>query len=164
MTARDTLHTIVQGWADRNGGDQLTAQALLDAYRAEVLREAAGELDAASIVPGPRHAAALLRGLGDTGRPSRFHATPAEIDAFLRFHFAEDTLLRYQWAIGDAAAHEAAVDARALQPEVPAGHTLRAAFVAAWQEGASDAADLIDPAKGGGHYPSMLVDFTPKES
>jgi hypothetical protein len=33
--------------------------------------------------------------------PSRFHASPAEIDAFLRQHFAEDVLLNYYRAVGD---------------------------------------------------------------
>jgi hypothetical protein len=77
MTARDTLHTIVQGWADRNGGDPLTAQALLDAYRAEVLREAADAvLDCAmpaSATTGQRvgvsRALDVLRRLADTVRP-----------------------------------------------------------------------------------------------
>lgn len=103
-------------------------------------------------------------GQGWARKPNRFHATPREIDAFLRHHFAEDTLLRYQWAIGDAAAHEAAVEVRALQPDVADGHTLRASFIAAWEEGASDAADHIDPAEGGGHYPSELINLTPKEN
>jgi hypothetical protein len=96
-------------------------------------------------------------GQGWARKPSRFHATPAEIDAFLRVHFAEDTLLRYQQAIGNRAVAEAAVDARALQPHVDDGFTLRASFIAAWQEGASDAADHIDPRRDGGPYPSTLV-------
>ena len=48
--------------------------------------------------------------------PSRFHATPREIDAFLRHHFAEDTLLRYQQAIGRQAVSEDAL-ARLAQYE-----------------------------------------------
>ena len=97
-------------------------------------------------------------------KPSRFHATPAEIDRFLREHFAEDTLLRYQQAIGNAAVRDAAVDARALQPQVAEGITLRASFIAAWQQGTSDVADHIDPAQGGGPYPSELINPTPKEN
>jgi hypothetical protein len=66
------------------------------------------------------------RGHVSAPKPSRFHATPAEIDAFLRHHFAEDTLLRYQWAIGDAAAHKAAEEQRdRLTPDESAAMKLR---------------------------------------
>ncbi|MFD3970183.1 hypothetical protein [Streptomyces cyaneofuscatus] len=40
-------------------------------------------------------------------RPSRFSATPAEVDAFLRQHLAEDTYLSFQQAIGAHALEEA---------------------------------------------------------
>jgi hypothetical protein len=33
-------------------------------------------------------------------KPSRFHASPAQIDAFLRQHFAEDALLNFYQAVG----------------------------------------------------------------
>lgn len=36
-----------------------------------------------------------------TAQPSRFHASPAKIDAFLREHFAEDALLNFYRAVGD---------------------------------------------------------------
>jgi hypothetical protein len=39
--------------------------------------------------------------------PSRFHASPAEIDAFLRQHFAEDVLLNFYRAVGDEVLDEA---------------------------------------------------------
>jgi hypothetical protein len=101
----------------------------------------------------------LLVEVRAVGRPSRFHATPAQIDAFLREHFAEDTLLRHQWAIGDAAAHEAADDiTRRADEKFDLGVSSK------WHDGMHDAADWIDPAKDGGHYPSVLVDFTPKDS
>jgi len=66
----------------------------------------------------------LLIEVRAVGRPSRFHATPAQLDAFLRVHFAE-------------------------------------AGMGPLQNAMLHAADLIDPAKDGGHYPSELADFTP---
>jgi hypothetical protein len=88
--------------------------------------------------------------------PSRFHATPAEIDAFLRFHFAEDMLLRYQQAIGNRSASEAARDIRTESHSPLAGTK--------FTEGMTFAADHIDPLRGGGHYPSELINLTPKEN
>jgi hypothetical protein len=83
-------------------------------------------------------------------RPSRYSATPAEIDAFLCEHFAEDVLLRYQWAVGSAVLDEACNDLR----------------TAAEREGIADdvqdwatAADYIDPKKDGFRLPSNLVSF-----
>ncbi len=43
---------------------------------------------------------------------SRFHATPAEIDAFLRRHVAEDVLLHYYQAVGDEILDEALTHGR----------------------------------------------------
>lgn len=96
-------------------------------------------------------------GRGWARKPSRFHATPAEIDQFLRFHFAEDTLLRYHWAIGDRAVTEAAVDVRSDTNlrQLEAEHQLA--------EYGRELADLIDPMKSGGHYPSELINLIPKE-
>lgn len=90
-------------------------------------------------------------------KPSRFHATPAEIDQFLREHFAEDRIQLYQWAIGDWAVTEAALDVRSDTNlrQLEGEHQLA--------EYGRELADLIDPMKGGGHYPSVLMDFTPKE-
>ncbi len=57
----------------RVGYDHAQAVSMLDAYdairRKVVLAEAAAELDAASILPGPQHAAALLRDLASRPRP-----------------------------------------------------------------------------------------------
>lgn len=39
--------------------------------------------------------------------PSRFHASPTEIDAFLRQHLAEDVLLNFYRAVGDEVLDEA---------------------------------------------------------
>lgn len=86
-----------------------------------------------------------------TEKPSRFYAAPADINAFLLQHFAEDTLLRYQQAIGYHAVAEATRDMRmdtnicqlnGNQAEAEYGRHL---------------ADLIDPAKGAGHWPTQLV-------
>jgi hypothetical protein len=40
-------------------------------------------------------------------QPNRFHASPAEIDAFLREHFAEDVLLNFYRTVGDEVLDEA---------------------------------------------------------
>lgn len=123
-------------------------------HQAEVIQhlvtEALGQLSAPAqvrVVPAGR-----IEG------PSRFTATPAQIDAFLRIHFCEDRIQRYQWAIGDAAAHEAAEEQRAeiLKSDIP-GSPATPQYVAGWR----DAADLIDTAKGGGHYPAKLIDLRP---
>ncbi|MFE6785130.1 hypothetical protein ACFVFF_23025 [Streptomyces sp. NPDC057680] len=86
-------------------------------------------------------------------RPSRFSATPAQVDEYLRRILAEDTLLNYQRAIGNKAVEEAAMD---IRMEIA---TLRVNGVLEpgkdWA--ASSVADHIDPAKGGGHYPSKLL-------
>lgn len=97
----------------------------------------------------------LLVEVRAVGRPSRFRATPAEIDQFLREHFAEDRIQLYQWAIGDAAAHEAAEEQRVEFGEISAQGR---------RGGWHGVQDFIDTAKGAGHYPSELIDFTPKES
>jgi len=78
-------------------------------------------------------------------KPSRFSATPADVDRYLRTILAEDTYLKFQRVIGDIAVEEAAKDLR-MQ------HAAREADVE-WL----DAADHIDPMKGGGHYPSQLL-------
>jgi hypothetical protein len=98
----------------------------------------------------------LSRLAGDTGEsrpPSRFHATPAEIADFLGRHFAEDVHLNYQRAIGNRAVEEAAKDLRtvAAKLEAEGEKTTPREF--------RDAADEIDPLKGGGHYPSSLIRF-----
>lgn len=86
-------------------------------------------------------------------RPSRFTATPAEVDAYLRTILAEDTYLRYQQAIGDRAVEEAAKDIRMETASLKAHGVLE--LDKDWA--ASDAADHVDPLKGGGPYPSQLL-------
>ncbi|MGW2939646.1 hypothetical protein ACWDA7_50120 [Streptomyces sp. NPDC001156] len=78
--------------------------------------------------------------------PSRFDATPAEVDRHLRRILAEDTCLRYQQTIGGLAVAEAA---KAVRMEVVLPGTPDAK---AWWE----AADFFDPLNGGGRYPSQL--------
>ncbi|MEU8907003.1 hypothetical protein [Streptomyces mirabilis] len=85
--------------------------------------------------------------------PSRFQATPAEVDQHLRRILAEDTYLRYQQAIGGMAVTEAAKDARDRVDgaDIP-GSPVSSDYV----KGHLDGADYIDPAKDGGPYPSEL--------
>lgn len=49
----------------------------------------------------------------ENSQPSRFHASPAEIDAFLREHIAEDALLNFYRAVGDEVLDEALSHGRA---------------------------------------------------
>lgn len=86
-------------------------------------------------------------------KPSRFSATPAEIDRYLREIFAEDTYLRYQRTIGNLAVEEAARDIRMETAALKANGVLEFDKYRPCR----DAADQIDPAKGGGHYPSQLL-------
>jgi hypothetical protein len=45
VTTRDTLTEIVRQWTERNGGLPETPEAVVDAYRAEVLAEVADMAD-----------------------------------------------------------------------------------------------------------------------
>lgn len=87
-------------------------------------------------------------------RPSRFSASPAEVDHYLRTILAEDVYLSYQQAIGRKVSSEAADDIRnevkINDPESPANET--------WLT----AADVIDASDMGGPYPSELVRFNSK--
>lgn len=80
--------------------------------------------------------------------PSRFDAAPAEVDQHLRRILAEDTYLRYQQAIGIRAVIEAVGETRTTD--------LPQDYIDMFDNGAKWAADLIDPAKGSGPYPSQL--------
>jgi hypothetical protein len=84
-------------------------------------------------------------------RPNRYRATPAEVDWFLRKILTEDTLLNYQRAIGNRAVEEAAKDQRAdTNLRQLEGEQELATY-------GRELADLIDPLKDGGHYPSQLL-------
>jgi len=80
--------------------------------------------------------------------PGRFDATPAEVDQHLRRILAEDTYLRYQQAIGARAVAEAVDETRSTD--------LPDDYIDMFDNGAKWAGDLVDPAKGGGPYPSRL--------
>lgn len=58
-------------------------------------------------------------------KPSRFHASPAQIDAFLRERFAEDALLNFYRAVGDEVLDEIQTSGqtfRRLQEQAQAKH------------------------------------------
>jgi hypothetical protein len=87
--------------------------------------------------------------------PSRFDASPAEVDQHLRRILAEDTYLRYQQAIGGAAVHEAAKDITndSWSRRDQFGRYEREDYEA----GMRKASELVDPAEDGGPYPSQLL-------
>ena len=89
----------------------------------------------------------------ETALPSRFASTPLMVEQHLSAVLAEDVHLRYQQAIGSYAVGEAAkslrMDANLRQLE---GNHEEAAE-------ARELANLIDPLRGGGPYPSALVRF-----
>ena len=89
-----------------------------------------------------------------TGLPSRFHATPAEIDAYLRTILAEDVYLRFQQAIGEHALAEAVEDAGTVR----ASADNDGLYNADWREGWDDAIQRIDPAENG-PCPTRLIEF-----
>jgi hypothetical protein len=86
-----------------------------------------------------------------TTAPSRFNATPAEINRFLRQHFAEDVLLRHQQRVGREAVAEAAADLfhRSLNPTVSDE----------FREGLRYAAGYLDSPNAPGPWPSEFVKF-----
>jgi hypothetical protein len=86
--------------------------------------------------------------------PSRFTATPAEVDAYLRTVLAEDTYLRFQQEIGAQALHEVVEDAQ----KVRASADNDGLYNADWREGWDDAIERVDP-DSCGPSPSTLVEF-----
>jgi hypothetical protein len=86
--------------------------------------------------------------------PSRFTATPAEIDAYLRSILAEDTYLRFQQAIGDHAIAQTIEDADAVRTAADN----EGLHNSDWCEGWDDLRDRVDP-DGNGPYPTGLVEF-----
>ncbi|WP_329131425.1 hypothetical protein OG552_10175 [Streptomyces sp. NBC_01476] len=84
--------------------------------------------------------------------PSRFAATPAEVDVYLRSILAEDTYLRYQQAIGSEAVREAMDDATAYR-----NCDDNASKKQAWRSGIDDALGYVDPDGDVGPYPSNLL-------
>ncbi|WP_411092286.1 hypothetical protein [Streptomyces sp. 049-1] len=94
----------------------------------------------------------LLPAIGDAPRPSRFHATPADVDAYLRTLLAEDVYLRFQQAIGYAALAEATEDAATVRAQADNDGL----YNADWREGWDDAIQRVDPDQNG-PTPSSLV-------
>lgn len=88
----------------------------------------------------------------EASRPSRFSATPFQVDAFMRTVLAEDTYLRYQQAIGSEAVREAMGDAQSYR-----NCDDNAQMKQAWRSGIDDALGYIDPDGDGGPYPSQLL-------
>lgn len=98
--------------------------------------------------------AALRERIREAARPSRFSATPAEVDAFLRQRFAEDTYLGFQQAISAHALEEAVEDAGAVR----ASADNDGLYNADWREGWDDAIERVDPDRNG-PCPARLIQF-----
>jgi hypothetical protein len=90
--------------------------------------------------------------------PSRFSATPAEIDAYLRVILAEDVHLRFQQAIGEHALAEAVEDAGTVR----ASADNDGLYSGDWREGWDDAIERIDPDRNG-PCPVKLIEFPTAE-
>jgi hypothetical protein len=89
-----------------------------------------------------------------TDLPSRFNATPAEVDAYLRTILAEDTYLSYQQTIGEHALTEAVEDVQTIR----AAADNEGLYNADWREGWDDVIDRIDPDRNG-PCPAKLIEF-----
>lgn len=92
-----------------------------------------------------------------TKLPSRFHATPAEVDAYLRTILAEDVYLRFQQTIGDHAIAQTMEDADVVR----AGADNEGLHNNDWREGWDDFRDRVDPDQNC-PYPVALIEF-PRE-
>jgi len=90
-----------------------------------------------------------------TELPSRFHATPTQIDAYLRTILAEDVYLAFQQAIGDHAIAQTVEDTQAVR----AAADNEGLYNADWREGWDDVIDRVDPDRGNGPYPVKLIEF-----
>ena len=86
--------------------------------------------------------------------PSRFSATPSEIDAYLRTILAEDVYLRFQQTIGEHALAEAVEDAGAVR----ASADNDGLYNADWREGWDDAITRVNPDENG-PCPTRLIEF-----
>lgn len=94
-----------------------------------------------------------------TDLPSRFNATPAEVDAYLRTIFAEDTYLRYQQAIGEYALAQTVEDVDVVR----AAADNEGLHNNDWREGWDDFRDRVDPDQNG-PYPVKLIEFAETEN
>lgn len=129
--------------------DTLTAAGVeLGAYDTRIVDWLAGwEWGTLAVIASWVARAAQTRAPAPVALPSRFDASPAEVDQHLRRILAEDVYLRYQQTIGHHAAAEAARDVRleVVLPDAPDAKQ--------WRE----AADFFDPNLHGGPYPSQLL-------
>lgn len=89
-----------------------------------------------------------------TDLPSRFTATPAEVDTYLRAILAEDTYLRFQQAIGEHAIAQTVEDVAVVR----AAADNEGLYNNDWREGWDDYRDRVDPDRNG-PYPVKLIDF-----
>lgn len=85
-------------------------------------------------------------------KPDYFKAKPEEILDWLRTQFPEDILQRFYWQVGDTAVAEAMADVRTT-----AERNTPLADPSTYGEMLAGAVDEMDPAKGGGHYPSEFM-------
>ncbi|MGV0096978.1 hypothetical protein [Streptomyces californicus] len=90
----------------------------------------------------------------EAARPSRFSATPRQIDTFLRANLAEDMYLSFQQVIGAHALEEAVEDAGTVR----ASADNDGLYNADWREGWDDAIERVDPEKNG-PCPTRLIEF-----
>lgn len=85
-------------------------------------------------------------------KPDSFRAKPGEILDWLRTQFPEDVLQRLYWHIGDTAVVEAMRDVRIMaERNTPLTDPRK------YGEMLAEAMEEMDPALGGGHYPSMFM-------
>lgn len=82
-------------------------------------------------------------------QPSRFHAAPSEIDAFLREHFAEDVLLNFYRAVGDEVLDEALTHGRQHRAAKEQSGNFKHVYLAGM-------ADVMDEIWDFRYYPAKL--------
>jgi hypothetical protein len=90
-----------------------------------------------------------------TDLPSRFNATPTEVDTYLRAILAEDVYLRFQQTIGEHAIAQTVEDVQVVR----AAADNEGLFNNDWREGWDDVIDRIDPDRDNGPYPVKLIEF-----
>jgi hypothetical protein len=141
--------------------------------RRTITRGGRGLYAPAAVSGCPEHVMATLEELAEHGvradsepeaarpeaaLPSRFTATPAQVNAYLRTILAEDTYLRFQQAIGAHALGEVVEDAGVVR----ASADNDGLYNADWREGWDDAIERIDPDLCG-PAPSTLIAFADPE-
>ncbi|MBQ6358448.1 MAG: hypothetical protein IJI97_05765 [Clostridia bacterium] len=85
-------------------------------------------------------------------KPDYFKAKPGEILDWLRTQFPEYVLLRFYWQIGDLAVTEAMSDVRTTAEKRTSLND-----DSSYNRQVAEAVDEMDPAWGGGHYPSEFM-------